>query len=460
MTALVELRILPPFAIARLGSSADPMDNYEMKVTTPIGWRQIVDATTFVVDPQSCEIHAKKRPFPVKFRDEKGKIRPVAPFLEVWARLDRSDELVPLNLTLLRELGKDPSAVKWSVITGNIKAFRRTGDPRDKVVAATGVFNDHQVKPLLGECKNFFDKRSIPLGSVQYIKPNEEYPEVRLRFTPAAGKVYGPPLDSGRPDGNLAGEVYDPSKGHWKGYEDAADPKSDDLLKMRRVTNPGNVYAGDDYDDSHRRSWGYLDDECDGIVEVELDVAGARLSAFARIAAGPPTFAPDSMPIRTVYDELEQAMLGPDFDSGVTDKEMDEVREIVRRALDTVRLMNTGQMNKPSKQRGVGMARMDFLDVNRALESIVDPAVADSLAIRSRHERLLIALDSGSLAWFARVLREHDQVGDLSTDGRRRMPALMRGADARYLALTRRQVNKIKAAAEFILRTTSGENER
>jgi hypothetical protein len=460
MTALVELRILPPFAIARLGSSADPMDNYEVKVTTPIGWRQIVDATTLVVDPKSCKIHAKERPFPVKFRDEKGKIRPVAPFLEVWARLDGSDELVPLNLSLLRELGTEPSAVKWRVVTGNIKAFRRTGDPRDKVLAATGVFSDHQVKPLLGECQNFFDKKSIPLGSVQYIKPNEEFPEVRLRFTPATGKVYGPPLDSGRPDGNLAGEVYDPSKGHWKGYKDAADPKSDDLLKMRRVTNPGNVYAGDDFDDSHRRSWGYLDDECDGIVEVELEVDGVRLSAFARIAAGPPTFAPDSMPIRTVHDELEQAMFGPDFDSDVTDKEMDEVREIVRRALDTVRLMNTGQMNKPSKQRGVGMARMDFLDVNRALEPIVDPEVADSLAIRSRHERLLIALDSGSLAWFARVLREHDQVGDLSTDGRRKMPALMRGADARYLALTRRQVNKIKAAAQFVLRTTTEENER
>jgi hypothetical protein len=460
MTTLVELRILPPFAIARLGSSAEPMDNYEVNVTTPIGWRQIADATTFVVDAQTCEIHAKTRPFVVKFRDESGKIRPVAPFLEVWVRLDRSDDFVPLTLNLLRELGQQPSAVKWSVVTGNNKAFRRTGDPRDKVIAATGVFSDHQVKPLLGKCKNFFDGKSILLGSVQYIKPNEEFPEVRLRFTPAAGKVYGPPLDSGRPDGNLADEVYDPSKGQWKGYQDAADPKTDDILKMRRATNPGNVYAGDDYDASHRKSWGYLDDECDGIVEVELQVGSARLSSFARIAAGPPTFAPDSMPIRTVHDELEQAMLGPDFDAEVTDRELEEVREIVRRALETVRLMNTGQMNKPSKQRGVGMARMDFLDVNRALEPIVDPAVADSLATRSRHERLLIALDSGSLAWFARVLREYDQVGDLSTDGRRKMPALMRGADARYLALTRRQVSKIKAAAEFILRTPAKENER
>ena len=40
MTTLVELRILPPFAIGRLGSSAEPMDNYEVNVATPIGWRK------------------------------------------------------------------------------------------------------------------------------------------------------------------------------------------------------------------------------------------------------------------------------------------------------------------------------------------------------------------------------------------------------------------------------------
>jgi hypothetical protein len=155
------------------------------------------------------------------------------------------------------------------------------------------------------------------------------------------------------------------------------------------------------------------------------------------------------MPVRTVGDELEQAMFGPDLDEPLTEQEILDVREIVRRALETVRLMNTAQMNLPSKQRGVGMARMDYLDVSRALEPIVDPAVADSLAIRSRHERVLLALESGSLAWFARILRDFDEVGDLSDEKRRKMPALMRSADGRHLALTRRQVNKVRAAAEY-----------
>jgi len=45
------------------------------------------------------------------------------------------------------------------------------------------------------------------------------------------------------------------------------------------------------------------------------------------------------------------------------------------------------------------------------------------------------------------VLRDYDEVGDLSDLGRRKMPAMMRGADGRYLALTRRQVNLIRALA-------------
>jgi hypothetical protein len=34
----------------------------------------------------------------------------------------------------------------------------------------------------------------------------------------------------------------------------------------------------------------------------------------------------------------------------------------------------------------------------------------------------------------------------------------MRGADARHLALTRRQVNKVRTAAEYILRNAKGED--
>ena len=119
--------------------------------------------------------------------------------------------------------------------------------------------------------------------------------------------------------------------------------------------------------------------------------------------------------------------------------------------------MNTAQMNAASTQPGVGMARGDYMDYGRALEPIVESALADSLAIQARHERVLLGLESGSLAWFARVLRNYDEVGDLSVETRRKMPALMRGADSSHLALTRRQVNKVRAAAEhYLLSAASG----
>jgi hypothetical protein len=453
---IVELRILPPFAIARLGSSEEPMDNYELKIPDPIGARRIVAAETFLVDKQTGEISLKKPPFEVNFRDGSKKIRPIAPFLEVWLRFEGDDNLIPLTADILSKAGLSPGDLKWNVQVANIKAFRRTGDENDKIEARIEHFSNHELQPLKGFCDNFLEGKFIPLGFVQYIKPTKDFPEIRLRFTPAGGYVYGPPPDpkadrDDEVDKNIKEAVYDLNKGTWKGYVDPYDVEKDPI-GVRKATNPAAIYAGTPTEDGNGQiSYGYLDDECDGIVEVELEIKGEKLSAYARIAAGPPTFAPDSMPVRTVGDELEQAMFGPDLDAPVTKEEIMDVREIVRRALETVRLMNTAQMNLPSKQRGVGMARMDYLDVNRALEPIVDPAVADSLAIRSRHERVLLALESGSLAWFARVLRDYDEVGDLSDEKRRKMPALMRSADGRHLALTRRQVNKVRAAAEYYL---------
>jgi hypothetical protein len=459
---LVELRILPPFAIARLGPSSSPMDNYKLVLRDPIGARIIEADDTYVVDPNTGTITLRKPPFPVNFRDEHFNIRPICPFLEVWARFADDPQLVPLTQEILSELGLGPDAVKWSVHVANLKAFRRTDNVNDRIEANAGLFSDHSIHELHGKCNNFIDDKFIKLGSVRYIKPTATFPEIRLRFTPAAGHVYGPPPGGGGHDANIVDEVYDPAKGRWQGYADAVDVKKE-MVKVRRTTNPGNIYAGSatGNDDGSQISYGYLDDECDGLVEVELTVGEATLNAFARVAAGPPTFAPDSKPVRTVADELEQAMFGPDVDAPATEKELAELRndvtDIVRRALETVRLMNTAQMNKASEQRGVGMARMDFLDYTRGLGPIAEPSLADSLAIQARHERVLLALESGSLAWFANVLRDYDKVGDLSDEGRRKMPALMRNADGRHLALTRRQVNKVRAAARYFAGVTKGE---
>jgi hypothetical protein len=80
----------------------------------------------------------------------------------------------------------------------------------------------------------------------------------------------------------------------------------------------------------------------------------------------------------------------------------------------------------------------------------------DNFAVRALHERVFAALSSGSAPWFADVLRRPEEIGDLSDKGRRKMPAMMRGADGRMLALTRRQIDQvIKAATRALFQGAS-----
>jgi len=441
--ALKEIRILPPLAVARLGSSPEPLENYNLEVPDAVGPRAIVPAESLRLDNEG-NLTVTRSTGPVKFRDDNHLIRPVAPFFELFAQVEGSQAWVPVTDELLRQHGLSTGSVTWSAHLGNIKIHRRTGDENDKIEAKVGPFNDHHVHALHGACNNFLAGETVPLGHVQFAKPSSQYPGFRLRFTPAHGKVYGTKTEV--PDPNVVKVVYDPTKGHWRGYSEPDTPKND--YDGRKLTNPAEIFAGHDKDDRHF-SYGYVDDECDGVIEVQLDLGDKTLHSFARVAAGPPTFAPDSKPVRTVADELEQVLHGPDAEA--SHAEIEAAREIVRRALETVRLMNTGVLNKGGTTRGVGMARMDILDVQRQSAPIFDPMVAESLAIRARHERVLLALESGSLVWFARVLRDYDDVGDLTDEGRRKMPGMMRNADGRHLALTRRQVSMIRAAADYIV---------
>jgi hypothetical protein len=445
--SIFEIRILPPLAIARLGSSHEPLENYDLVVEEPLGHRTIRPIETFRVDRATGEIAEAYTPEAILFRDG-DRVRPVAPFLEVFARTS-DDVLEPLTIDLLKAEGLSPEDLRWNVTVGNIKAYRRTGDPNDKVLACAN-FSDHGRYPLEGKCTNFLAGKILPLGFAQYIKPTKAFPEIRLRYTPAAGLVYGASarrITADGPNGPVSEPdpvlddriVYDETKG-WKGYSDDGTATN---------TNPGSIYAGYSNKDNNQVSWGYLDDECDGVVSVELTLRGQTLRAFGRIGAGPPNFAPDGLPIRTVFDELEQAMFGPVVDAtAVSDA---DVEGIVRRAFETVRLLNTAVMNgNPVDGRLASasiMPSQDANDYHRMFGPIMAAALVDNLSVVALHQTVLTALKSGTPAWFADALRHPDEVGDLSDKGRRKMPAMMRGADARYLTLTRRQIDMIRKSA-------------
>lgn len=447
--SILELRILPPLSVARLGASDTPLASYALDVNpeAPLGYRTIVPDETLEVDIRSGEIIRAFMPPRIQFRDG-DKIRPVAPFLEVFART-AEDVLEPLTVKLLAQHDLKPEDLEWTVHLGCRKIERRTDDVNDRIEAKLS-FTDHTRRPIEGRCRNFQRGKVLSLGWVQYIRPNEAFPEIRLRFTPAAGHVYGSSptgevYDTKKPppahtDKNVPPEriIYDPKKGSWLGYNES---KVDPPL----VTMPGAIFTGYGPDGLSR---GYFDDECDGIISVALTVAGKRLTAFGRVGAGPPTFAPDTIPIRTVADDLEQAAFGTTHEDPAT---LEEAEEILRRAVETVRLFNSTALNGNTiggrTNATSTMVRQDGYDFQRFFEPIMAPAIVDNHAILALHQSILTALRSGRGAWFADALRKPEEVGDLTDIGRRKMPAMMRGAEGRHLVLTRRQIDAVVSAA-------------
>src|SRR5262249_10141599 len=137
---ICEVRILPPLAIGRLGASSTPLEAFDLVVPKdrPLDFHTIEPRPTLVVDTASGRIRNEYTPESIVFKDATnldatdGRIRPVAPFLEVFAITDRApNKLVPLSTSLLREAGLKLAAVHWDVEVGNIKVFRRTADPND-----------------------------------------------------------------------------------------------------------------------------------------------------------------------------------------------------------------------------------------------------------------------------------------------------------------------------------------
>jgi hypothetical protein len=68
---------------------------------------------------------------------------------------------------------------------------------------------------------------------------------------------------------------------------------------------------------------------------VEIALHDRRLTAHSWISAAMPAFAPDSRPVRTVVDELEQLLLGPavdprDVSSGAVEQLRLPGRDLVR----------------------------------------------------------------------------------------------------------------------------------
>lgn len=451
------LRILPPFAIARLGSSDQPMDNYTLEDDPdhPLGFRQIKALPSFQLDAKTGEIIEAKTPSEITFTDGE-KIRPVAPFLEVFAVIEDQGKqtLQALDADLLKNFGSKEAA--WQVKVANRKVFRRTECPEDVVQGTTGWFTDHEPHALEGHSKNFVSpEKFIRFGTVRFIKPNEKFPQYRLRFTPAKGLIYGPkprPEDPVDPVPVIPPDraIYDPTK-LW--FQLGSSPDK----PVKNETVPPSLYAifppaPSWLNDNIAISRGYLDDTCDGFVEFRLVLLnGEEHTATARICSAPPAVVPDSLFVRTLADDLDQVINGPEFWEPY-EETRNRALDIVRRAFETVRFMNVAVMNGNdvggrSSLSLDSMPEEEAADTERSIRPVMSPGTVDTFTILALHKHVYTALLGGAAPWFVDLLRQPGEVADFTDRGRRKMPALMCGADNNYLALTYRQINAIRRAA-------------
>ena len=471
------LRILPPLAIARLGAGR-PLDSYRISVDeqAPLDWRTIDPAPTFVVDPATGAITQQFTPSEIQFTEKVNgavKVRKVAPFLELWAVTD-DDQLVPVTIGLLQQHGATPSSLAWKVEVGNRKVERRTGDTGDAVTAIVTGISDHVEHRLAGTSPNFVAGRTIDFGAVRYIRPTTNFPDVRFRFTPADGTIYASTSieqsdqalrDWENTHFTTAQRVYDSTtkgKGTWYRWE---IPVDDDGVEepwetgvFQNETLPPSLFAivppaPPWLNGNVAMSRGYLDDACDGIVEVALTLSDRTLTAEARITSGPPALVPDALFVRSLADDLEQAIEGPGVDADeLPAQTLARAEEIVRRAFETVRFMNVAVMNgEPVQGRPPlsldTMPAEEAYDTDRLMRPVMASGTVDTLSVMALHQQVYAALRGGATPWFVRLLRRPEAAGDFTDDGRRRMPALMCGADGNYLALTRRQIATIERAA-------------
>ena len=308
-----------------------------------------------------------RMPAEVRLRDG-DRIRPVAPFFEIWTLVGDSSSPpsrwreVPLTPKLLRQCGADVSALTIEIDAKNRKAARRMVN-QDLVfgtfptVAVRG--NDHHVHSLLGtsppgaRMAMIPEGRNIPLGSIQVLRSRdqpkgggaswEEFVNVktiRFRYTPAHGHFYGPLQAAQRTERHgIAVEKHNsflnPQAG-W--FDEISEP----------VVEPADTYdtlIPETPVIDRQPSLGVVDDTCEARVTVTLTLPkaeGAPLNAHANIFVGPPDFAPDRRPFLSLADEIQDRGSGwaeRNADLSKTSREA-WVQDLFERVYETVSLFN------------------------------------------------------------------------------------------------------------------------
>src|SRR5882724_3399485 len=217
----------PPIAIARLGGSTAPQFAYRwVESPNPRSKGETTIEPDWSLVVQSDGTVEPRMPTSLAFRDG-ALIRPVCPFIELWASVGEPGSNpstwreVPVTLDLLTTNQVPLNGLKITVDAKNLKMFRRTANPelRFGTFPPLEISGDNHTPvqilasrpPGVAAARRMIPaNQKIPLGSFQVLKsrpqpspdPNNQWTQlvdgiplvnveaVRFRFTPARGDFY------------------------------------------------------------------------------------------------------------------------------------------------------------------------------------------------------------------------------------------------------------------------------
>jgi len=493
------LYILPPLAFGRVGSSPTPCAAFSWSKTdiSPDGNNKTslkIEETLSLDDNGNI---SSSTPTNIVFKDDNGAFRPVCPFFELhgtW-EINGNEENGPITEQVLQDNGLSLDDITWNVELGNLKAHHFTLDEGDRISASITVKgNDTTRHTLEGRSPTgagieplILPGEFLPMGEVQLGRVDDlNFPELRLRFYPPAGVTYGPT--------NLSNRIstFADFNAEWVGFN---------LPNERLIINPNSRWATLDLDNEgpapigagdprnapgglsatlrettsqlpdsglSRISMGLVDDVSDGLIACEI----AGLTAFARIAIGPPDFAPMARPFVSLQDGLADRVLRENArEVDIEDDELETiVADIFERALETSDLMNKDAQNDRSRQNNNPSDSNNDLPApsasfesspRRTLWASSNPqATANPVSAESHQTDAMPVSQLGqrkhrrynAIEYLRDRLKEEPDLIEkwlrLPRDNEplfdRRMPALMRGSDGQPMHLTRRQYQLIR----------------
>lgn len=469
--------LYPPLAIARLGPSDTPCDSFHWGANDmrPRGTGQTTIEPVKTLYVAADGTVTSSIPSEIAFKDAKG-FKPVCPFFELhgeWTT-ETGVETGPITQQVLAKFGLTLKDLQWKVEVANLKPHHYTLEKGDRISATVELTGDVTQRQFLGGISPqdapqplASGDNPLPLGSVQLTRLTDEFPEIRLRFTPAIGAVYGPTdlqerLESlnQRLGGNSSWQNFELPPEHLILNSEASWCKFVATNEDSR-TNPSGLYATED---DTGKSLGLVDDVCDGIIS--CTIAGVT-PAKARIVVGPPDYAPDRRPLTSLADGLSDRVKRDDVldPAYVDDLELTaaEVRDLLERVLETMEAINLDFQNNRAVRENQNIARQQSLPPEAAKDKAfpsMEPVLGRPLPLtefgRQRHRRFI------SLEVFEDMLRERPEliskwIREPMTDERyydRKMPALMRGSDRYPMHITRQQYQLLVAWANRLRRET------